>query len=104
MPIHMRRVDSKHSLVLDINTDMSHLIRNEDPDTHLFSFDSGGDGRDQSGDIRARVRMRNNTIDIENSMGIVIEPVSASLHDAYFRAETDFLAQWLVVRYEGAAP
>ena len=104
MPLHMRRVGSDHALVLDTKTDKSHLVAVANPDDHLFTFDSSGYGYVPSGERVCHTRHVDNTLVIENKLGIVTTPVPLDRRDCYFIAEADFLGQWLVLQYEGAAP
>lgn len=104
MPIHMRRVGSDHALVLDTKTDKSHLVAMDKPNDYLFTFDSSGCGYVPSGERVCRTKHAGNTLVVENNLGIAITPVDLNMRDCYFRAEADFLGQWLVLQYEGAAP
>lgn len=104
MPIHMRRVGIDHALVLDTKTDKSHLIHSAKPNDYLFTFNSSGEGMTPSGDIVCRVRHSGDNLVVKNDLGIVTTPVPLSHRECYFIAEADFLGQWLVLQYEGAAP
>ena len=104
MPLHMRRVGIDHDLVLDTKTDKSHLVSSDKPEDYLFTFDSSGHGFVPSGEQICRIRHVGDTLVVENKMGIVTTPVAVNRRDAYFIAEADFLGQWLVLQYEGAAP
>lgn len=97
MAIRMCRVNANHSLVLDTNTDSSHLVRDDRPADYLFTFDSGGYGRDTSGNVICRAVMEKGSIVIRNDFGITTVPVSTSKYECYFTAEADFLAQWLKI-------
>lgn len=104
MPLHMRNVGDQHALVLDTKTDKSHLVAMDKPDDYLFTFNSSGEGYVPSGERVCRTRHVGNTLVVENNLGIVTEPVDLARNDCYFIAEADFLNQWLVLRFEGAAP
>ena len=104
MPIHMRNVGSDHALVLDTKTDKSHLVALDKPNDYLFTFDSNGYGYVPSGERVCNTRHVGNTLVIQNKLGIVTQPVNLNHRDCYFIAEADFLNQWLVLQFEGAAP
>ena len=104
MPIHMLFVGQKHALVLDTKTDKSHLVKRSTPNDHLFTFDANGAGSTPSGEIVCRIGQRNNMLYVQNELGIEAAPVPTHRHACYFEIEADFLNQWLVLQFEGAAP
>lgn len=104
MPVHMFFVGQRHALVLDTQTDKSHLVKRSTPNDYLFTFDANGAGYPPSGEIVCHIRQRKNMLYLENNLGIEAAPVSTQRHACYFEIEADFLNQWLVLQFEGAAP
>ena len=104
MPIHMLSVGQHHALVLDTKTDKSHLVKTSAPNDYLFTFDANGAGSTPSGEIVCHISQRNNMLYVQNELGIDAAPVSTRRSECYFEIEADFLNQWLVLQFEGAAP
>lgn len=97
MSIPMRRVGDNHALVLDINTDKSHLVRNDDRTNYLFTFDSSTNGMLPDGTVVCRLRVEGHAWAAKNELGIVTTPVNFNEMEGVFDVEADFLKQWLVL-------
>ena len=74
MPIHMLFVGQQHALVLDTQTDKSHLVKRSTPNDYLFTFDANGAGYPPSGEIVCHIGQRNNMLYLENNLGIEAAP------------------------------
>lgn len=94
--IHMKRVDRKHFLALDINTDKSHLFSFEDEQTPILTFDSNANCTDGDGNIVCRLSIdSNNNWISKNSLGIFTDPVSMNKMEGIFDVEAQFCLKWL---------
>lgn len=97
----MKRVDSKHILVLDVKTDKSHLVSMLDSeqkpiltfDKDLYCFDSNG--------VRiAKIRLNTDSQWIVSSQfDFEIEPVSFGVPDSVFCIEAAFCKKWLETQF-----
>jgi hypothetical protein len=93
MSIIMRRVGNNHLLVLDPNTDASHLL-NFDEEV-LFTFNSSTVGYTPDGKIICRLHVRNNNWICNNELGIECKPVNFDLPEGVFDIEAEFCVKWL---------
>lgn len=92
----MRRIDKDHLLILDINTDKSHLVAMLDENqTPILTFDNAMYCKDAQGNIIGHVTMHKNSWIAENSLGIEVEPVSCIKVEGNFDVEAQFCKKWL---------
>ena len=94
----MKSVGSEHQLMLDINTDESHLLHFGD-DKPLLTFDSSTVCRDASGAIICRLSVKENHWFATNSLGIVLRPVSSNKMEGVFESEAEFCLKWLELNH-----
>ena len=96
--INMKRVGREHRLMLDIDSDMSHLFNNDAPNEAseaLLTFDANGACTDSTGKVICRLSVRDNNWTAQNDLGINVTPVSFNRMEGIFDVEAEFCLKWL---------
>lgn len=96
----MRRVGDNHLLVLNTETDCSHLV-NFDEDI-LFTFNASTKGYTPDGTVICRIWLRDNHWQCLNDLGIECKPVSFDKVEGVFDIEAEFCEKWLA--HQGIKP
>jgi hypothetical protein len=91
--IFMRRVGEDHILVLDTNTDSSHLM-NMDEEI-LFTFNASTAGFTPDGKIICHIQLRGDNWVCTNDVNIECAPVSFNKMEGVFDIEAEFCKKWL---------
>lgn len=91
--LSIKRVDSKHFLKMDTQTDKTHLVPIGSQNS-LISFCKDLICRNAAGERIARIKLIGNQWVLENDLNIQTEPVDFS-SDALYSLEADFCKKWL---------
>lgn len=91
----MRCVGDNHILVLDLETDASHLVNMDDEEKALFTFNSSTRGYTPDGKTVCHIRLTDNQWVCDNDLGIECTPVSFNKVEGVFDIEAEFCAKWL---------
>lgn len=99
--ITMKRVDSKHILVLDVTTDKSHLVSMLDSEQKpILTFDKDLYCFDSNGTNIAKIRLNPDSQWIVSSQfDFEIEPVSFNIPKSVFCIEAAFCKKWLETQF-----
>lgn len=94
--IHMRNVGRHHVLMLDINTDKSHVMERK-TDKVVMIFDSSAYGFDEKGEQICHLTTNHKSEwVVDNELGIETTPVCMKRHvDGIYDVEAEFALKWL---------